>query len=122
MRILLFTSLFSLFFLLPAGCSQIRFNWAMEEVNERYTELFYDIETKSFPEIRSTAWRLVDALSHPTITRYRQDQEYLELLEKTNEATGTIIWESASEEREVLIALRSRLSQTCQSCHDRLRR
>ena len=103
---------------LASGCHQIHLNWAMEEVNRCYVELFFDIETRGYDQIRTSAGELMNALADPAVTDYSEEPEYQDLLTDSSEAAGLIIEEIGEEDRELLIALRSRISQTCQGCHE----
>jgi hypothetical protein len=100
----------------------------MEQVNERYVDLFYDIETADALDIRASARRLDEALSEPGIASYREgDREYQRLLDETRAAARRIEEEASlakrrESEREPLLALRSRLFQSCQACHEPYRR
>jgi len=107
---------------LAGGCGQIRLNNAMERLNDRYVELFYDIETAPREDIREQVRLLVEALADPSITSHSDDEEYQRLLEETNQAAGRIYTQARDPERESLLALRSRLRASCQACHDRYRR
>jgi hypothetical protein len=120
-----------LFFLLAAlalsGCAEIRLNWAMERVEERYVQLFYDIETADFLHIRASARGVREALADPVIAGYRSEPRYQRLLAETSEAAVLIVGEAVIKEggeakREGLLSLRGRLSHGCQGCHEQFLR
>jgi hypothetical protein len=106
---------------LGGGSRQIHLNWAMERVNERYVDLFYGVETGGRDDIRAEVRELVEALSDPAIADYSPEADYQRFLAETNEAASLLYEEARGGERQPLLLLRSRLSTTCQTCHERYR-
>jgi hypothetical protein len=109
------------------GCGEIRLNWAMERLNERYVRLFYDIESGDLLEVRAAARGVQDALADPAIASRRAEPEYARILLETERAAvlireQAVLKEGGEAKRDTLFALRTRLSQSCQECHELYRR
>lgn len=87
-----------------------------------YVALFYDLEIGSPEKIRESAEGVLHALEDPAIAAYSSEPVYVAQLEETRKVAEQIIWQSMEKDRGPLIALRARLSRSCQSCHESQRR
>jgi len=105
-----------------AGCARIRLNWEMERVAKNYIQLFYDVETAEPETIRRSAEAFAVALDADPIANYSSEEKYQGLLDDSFAATDKLIEAATTTERETLLAFRSRLSASCQACHDEYRR
>ncbi|MGH9361834.1 MAG: hypothetical protein ACRD2T_07940 [Thermoanaerobaculia bacterium] len=93
----------------------------MERLNQGYVRLFYAVEGREPFEIRQAAIAVLDALAEPAIAGHSGEADYRNSLEETVRIAERMAWEARSPSGETLLALRSRLSQSCQSCHERYR-
>lgn len=112
--------------LAAGGCARVRLNWAMERVQDRYVQVFYDVETAGPDDLRASARGLLEALRDPAIEEpplkeAAGPERYDRLLGETRRLTRLLIREASAESREPLLSIRSRLSSSCQTCHEEYR-
>lgn len=103
---------------LTGACGGIPMNRAMEVVHDRYTELFYRVESGDRRGILDAAWSLREALDDPRVAGYSSDDGFQRYLQAARRASGEFFEDPASLDPERSRTLRRRVRRSCESCHE----